>query len=304
MAIYGLDNIEIKKNEPLNKHSTFHIGGNARIAFFPKSVSELISCIRYCKENTINFRVIGNASNVLFDDLGFDGAIIFTTHITQIEYTRRKDDTLVRVECGMSLTLLASEVGKKQSLSGLEFAYGIPGTVGGAVYMNAGAYGGQMSDVVIESEYLDINTLSLHTVSAEEHSYAYRHSMFMSHPEYVITSTTLRLIPADPENILEAMNKNMSSRREKQPLEYPNAGSTFKRPGENIFAAKLIQDANLKGYAIGGAQISEKHSGFVINIGGASCEDVLAVMRHVRETVYSDSGILLEPEVRLINCSL
>lgn len=297
MAIYGLGTLEVKENEPLFRHSTFHIGGNAKIAFFPKNADELKTCISYCKDNSIRFRVIGNASNILFDDKGFDGAVIFTTRMTSIQYTRRKDDTLVHVECGMSLTLLASETGKKQSLSGLEFAYGIPGTVGGAVYMNAGAYGGQMSDVVIESEYLDINTMSVHTVSASQHSYAYRHSMFMAHPEYIIMSTTLRLTPADPETILEVMNKNINSRREKQPLEYPNAGSTFKRPGENVFAAKLIQDANLKGYSIGDAQISEKHSGFIINKGNATSKNVRDLIEYSKNEVARLFGIDLEPEI-------
>ena len=297
MAIYGLDNINAKENEPLSKHSTFHIGGNAKLALFPKNTEELISCIKYCNDSELRFRIIGNASNVLFDDKGFDGAIIFTTQINSIEYIIRKDDTLINVGCGVSLTMLASEVGKKQSLSGLEFAYGIPGTVGGAVYMNAGAYGGQMSDLVVESQYLDLNDMQIHTISLSEHEYSYRHSMFMDHPEFVIVGTTLKLVTADAEQIFNAMHKNITARREKQPLEYPNAGSTFKRPADNIFAGKLIQDAELKGYTVGDAQISEKHAGFIINRGNATSADVLGLIEHTRAVVSEKFGITLECEI-------
>ena len=297
MAILGLDSIIAKENEPLSKHSTFHIGGNAKLALFPNSIEQLSTCIEYCKDAGMRFLVIGNASNVLFDDRGFDGAIIFTTQINSIEYVHCKDETLIKVGCGASLTQVASETGKKHSLSGLEFAFGIPGTIGGAVYMNAGAYGGQMSDVVVESEILYLNTMQFKTLAAQEHDYSYRHSIFMSHPEYVIVSTTLKLHSADAQEIFELMNKNMTARREKQPLEYPNAGSTFKRPAENVFAAKLIQDASLKGYTIGGAQISEKHSGFIINRGGATCADILALVEHTKSRVLELFGVELECEI-------
>ena len=297
MAIYGLDAIIAKENEPLSKHSSFHIGGNAKLALFPNNVEQLIACIKYCNDSSIKFRIIGNASNVLFDDHGYNGAVIFTTQINSIEYVRRKDDTFIKAGCGVSLTLLASDAGKKQSLTGLEFAYGIPGTIGGAVYMNAGAYGGQMSDVVVKSEIIDLNTLEIRTVTSDEHQYSYRHSMFMAHPEYIIVSTTLKLHTSDAEEIFELMNKNITARIEKQPLEYPNAGSVFKRPADNIFAAKLIQDANLKGYTIGGAQISEKHSGFIINRGNATCTDVLDLVEYAKNKVYELFGIALECEI-------
>ncbi|MBE6584619.1 MAG: UDP-N-acetylmuramate dehydrogenase [Ruminococcaceae bacterium] len=297
MAIYGLGSIEIRENESLSRHSSFRIGGDAKYAFFPKDKSELECSVKYCIDNGLNFKIIGNASNVLFDDRGFDGAIIFTTRINSLEYIRRADSTLVKVGCGRSLTDLAYETGKKQSLTGLEFAYGIPGTVGGAIYMNAGAYGGQMSDVVFETEYLDLNDMSVKKLCANEHMYTYRNSVFIEHPEYVILNTTLKLSFANAEDIFAAMNRNMAARREKQPLEYPNAGSIFKRPGDNIFAGKLIQDANLKGYAIGGAQISEKHAGFIINRGNATSKDVLDLIEHTKKTVFSMFGISLECEV-------
>ncbi len=297
MANYALDNIDIKENEPLSKHSSFRIGGCARLAYFPSDINELEACIKYCKENGLSFKVIGNASNILFDDLGFDGAIIFTTHMNDIEYIRRADTTLVRVGCGKSLTEFASETGKKHSLSGLEFAYGIPGTVGGAVYMNAGAYGGQISDVVVETQYLDLNDMQIYTISNPEHEYSYRHSMFMVHPERIIVNTTLKLLSGDMQNIFATMTKNMTARREKQPLEYPNAGSVFKRPREGVFVGKLIQDAGLKGYSIGGAQISEKHAGFIVNRGNATSKDVLELVEHTKKTISNMFGVNLECEI-------
>ncbi len=297
MANYALESIEIKENEPLSKHSSFRIGGCAKLACFPKNAGELKLCIENCKDKKLNFKIIGNASNILFDDRGYDGAIIFTTRMNELEYIIKPNAILIKVGCGKSLTELASEVGKKHSLSGLEFAYGIPGTVGGAVYMNAGAYGGQMSDVVVETEYLDLNDMNIHTLSATDHEYSYRYSVFMRCNEHIILSTTLKLAKDDAEKIFAAMNKNMTARRDKQPLEYPNAGSVFKRPGEGIFAGKLIQDAELKGYTIGGAQVSEKHAGFIINRGDATSEDVLALIEHTKNKVFELFGVTLECEI-------
>ncbi len=297
MAIYELSNIDIRENEPLSRHSTFKIGGNAKIACFPQNSEELCACISYCRTNNVKFIVMGNASNVLFDDLGFDGAVIFTVHMNELEYVRHPEYTLIKVGAGRSLTELASETGKRHSLSGLEFAYGIPGTVGGAVYMNAGAYGGQMSDVVVETEYLNITDMTVHTITAREHQYSYRKSVFMQHPEYVIIGTTLKLALADAEQIFAAMTKNITARKEKQPLEFPNAGSVFKRPAENVFAGKLIQDANLKGYSIGGAQISEKHAGFIVNRGNATSKDVLDLVEYTKQVVYEQFGYMLECEI-------
>lgn len=288
--------IEIRENEPLSKHSTFRIGGDAKFAVFPKSTNELINVLKTLKNCNYKYKIIGNGSNILFDDKGFDGIIIFTKHLTETEYIHRGDITLLKIECGRSLTELASEAGKKHSLTGLEFAYGIPGTVGGAVFMNAGAYGGQMSDVVIETEYFDTISGDVIKISANEHSFDYRHSVFSDHPEYIILSTTLELKEGNAEEIFALMTKNMTSRREKQPIEYPNAGSTFKRPVGH-FAGKLIEDSGLKGYTVGGAQVSEKHAGFTINIGNATCSDVLAVIEHSKSTVLEKFGVELESEI-------
>lgn len=289
--------LEVLENEPLSKHSSFKIGGEARYAIFPKNKNEMITTIETVKRSNVKFAIVGNGSNLLFDDDGFDGAIIFTKNMSSTEYIHSASGTFIRAECGKSLTELASETGKKHSLTGLEFAYGIPGTLGGAVYMNAGAYGGQMSDVVIETEYFDPSTNEIKVISKEEHDFSYRHSIFEDHPEYVILSTLIELKEGNAKDIFAAMSKNMSARKEKQPLEYPNAGSTFKRPGGNLFAGKLIEDSGLKGYTVGGAQVSEKHAGFTINRGGATCRDVLAVIEHTKATVLEKFGVELECEV-------
>ena len=292
----NFNTIEIKENEPLAKHSSFKIGGPARFAIFPQNKDELVSVLKQIKNCSYKYKMIGNGSNILFDDKGFDGIIIFTKRVSDIQYIRRGDKTLLRADCGRSLTELANEAGKKHSLAGLEFAYGIPGTVGGAVYMNAGAYGGQMSDVVIETEYFDTNEGEVKTLTAQEHKFDYRHSIFADHPEYIVLSTTLELKEGNAEDIFAAMTKNMNSRKEKQPLEYPNAGSTFKRP-TGYFAGKLIEDCGLKGYTVGGAQISEKHAGFTINVGGATSADVLSLIEHTKKTVKENFGIELESEI-------
>ena len=291
-----LNAIEIKENEPLAKHSSFKIGGPAKYAVFPKNTDELVTVLKEIKNCNYKYKVIGNGSNILFADKGFDGIIVFTKHLTDIEYIHREDKVIIKAECGKSLTELSGEAGKKHSLAGLEFAYGIPGTVGGAVYMNAGAYGGQMSDVIIETVYFDTSNGEIKSLVGADHKFDYRHSVFAEHPEYIVISTTLELKIGDASEIHALMTKNMLSRKEKQPLEYPNAGSTFKRPVGH-FAGKLIEDSGLKGYTVGGAQISQKHAGFTINIGGATAEDVLSLIDHTRETVKKNFGVYLESEI-------
>lgn len=293
---FGKD-IQIKKDEPLSKHSTFRIGGNAKYALFPKSREELIFAVNTCIHKNKRYRIVGNASNLLFDESGFDGVIIFTTGVNSTEYLHKNGNVYINVECGRMLTELAGEVGKKHSLSGLEFAYGIPGTVGGAVYMNAGAYGGQMSDVIVETEYFDTSSGKTYTLKADEMNLSYRHSIFQEHTQYIILSVMLKLKEGNAEDIFYLMNKNMSSRKEKQPLELPNAGSTFKRPENNVFVGKLIEEAGLKGYSIGGAQISEKHAGFTVNKGGATSADVLALINYVKDIIRDKNGIELESEI-------
>ena len=294
------EKMDVRRDEPLCKHSTFRIGGCAEYAVFPRSVDELVFALNVCKNQGIRYIVAGNGSNLLFSDEGFCGVVIFTSKMSSCEYVHKDGAVYVKVECGKSLTELASEAGKKHSLSNLEFAYGIPGTVGGAVYMNAGAYGGQMSEVIVETEYFDLSDGKIKIISKDEQNPSYRHSIFQEHPEYIVVSTTLRLTPGNAEEIFALMSKNMSSRKEKQPLELPNAGSVFKRPADNIFPGKLIEDAGLKGYTVGGAQVSEKHAGFIVNIGGATSRDVLLLIEHVKQTVFEKNAIMLECEIIFI----
>ncbi len=289
--------IEVRRKEALSKHSSFKIGGEASYAVFPKTKDELISAYKSAEEAKEKCIIVGNASNMLFSDKGFNGVVIFTKLINEAEYIHRGNSVFIKADCGRSLTELASEAGKKHALSGLEFAYGIPGTLGGAVYMNAGAYGGQMSDIVIETEYLDTSDISIKTLSKNEHDFSYRHSFFTDHPEYIILSSTLELKEGDPKEIFDLMQKNMTARKEKQPLEYPSAGSTFKRPGDGLFAGKLIEDSGLKGYSVGGAEVSEKHAGFVINKGNATSADILALVEHIKKTVHDRFGVMLSCEM-------
>ncbi len=293
---FGRDT-EVRENEPLSRHSSFRIGGNARYAVLPRSCDELVYALNVCKQRKIRFMVVGNASNLLFDDNGYDGAVIFTGGINAVEYIYKNGETYIKAECGKLLTELANEVGKKHSLSGFEFAYGIPGTVGGAVYMNAGAYGGQMSDIIEETAYFNADNGEISVVNRADQNFSYRHSIFQEHSEYTILSTTIKLCGGNAEDIFNKMSKYMSARKEKQPLEYPSAGSVFKRPGDNIFAGKLIEDSGLKGYTVGGAQVSEKHAGFIVNRGGATAKNVTELIEHIKHTVMQGYGIELECEI-------
>ena len=286
----------IKYNEPLSKHSTFRVGGEARVAYFPESADELIDVLEVLSANGERYIVIGNGSNMLFDDLGFDGAVVFTKNVSGVTYTYSGDSVFIEAECGKMLTELSREAGKTHLLTGLEFAYGIPATVGGAVFMNAGAYGGQMSDVVISTKAYDKESRTVIEIVGEEHHFAYRHSAFEENKNLIVLSTTMKLTCGDAMAINDKMEANMQSRRDKQPLEYPSAGSTFKRP-VGYFAAKLIDDCALKGTSVGGAEVSEKHAGFIINKGGATSADILELMALVSGKVFDTFGVKIEPEV-------
>ena len=288
--------IETKENLPLSKYSTFKIGGKCDIAVFPKNTEEFICAVNTLTDSGVRFDVIGNGSNILFDDNGYRGALIFTKKMNDTQYTKVGDSTFVRVGCGKKLTELAYETLKKHSLSGLEFAYGIPGSVGGAVYMNAGAYGGEMSQVVFESVCYNSETRELFTLSAEDHKFSYRHSFLGDNKSCFVLSTLLKLANDTDGSSLERALKNMESRKEKQPLEYPNAGSTFKRP-EGFIAAKLIDDCGLKGLSVGNAEVSLKHAGFFINKGHATSADILTLAEIVKERVNEKFGVTLELEI-------
>ena len=290
------DSIEKIYGEPLSKHSSFKIGGNAKAAYFPKNKEEFIYLLDRFSSAGERFFVVGNGSNLLFDDLGFDGSVIFTKNMTECRYDYKTDSVEVYVECGKKLTELALDTGRRHALTGLEFAYGIPATVGGAVYMNAGAYGGQIADVVLDIEAYDVEKKEILTIDNAGADFSYRHSVFEDNKSLFVLAARLKMKQGDPEEIARVMEVNMQSRRDKQPLEFPSAGSTFKRP-VGYFAAKLVDDASLKGYTVGGAKVSEKHAGFVINAGGATSADVLTLMSDVSRIVKEKFGVELSPEI-------
>lgn len=285
-------NIKIRRDEPLCDHSTIRIGGPATYAAFPETKEELSTLIKAAISHDVRYIVVGNGSNLLFDDAGFDGLIVFTSKMRTIKW----ENTVVRAECGASLTALSREAASR-GLSGLEFAYGIPGTIGGAVYMNAGAYGSEISRVLVSSAALSPSGEPITRTNAE-HAFSYRSSIYQTNDE-IILDAVLRLNPGDPADILARSEENLKMRREKQPLSHPNLGSIFKRP-KNTFAGLLIEGAGLKGFAIGGACVSEKHAGFIINRGGATASDVLRLIEHIRTQVQQQYGILLELEIQHI----
>ena len=295
----------LRFDEPMSCHTTWRVGGPAAMAIAPESKADLLSILelRQRLAPAMPVCILGKGSNVLFDDEGYDGLVIFTSKLNDIIFSESDDDgyTTIHAECGASLTLLSKQcVSDGNALEGLAFAYGIPGTIGGAVVMNAGAYGGEMSDVVSWVEYYDMALGKLFAVPKEQLSFSYRHSIFTDHPEYVVLSAVLRMKQGDSDCIVAEMAKHMTTRRLKQPLELPNAGSVFKRP-EGTFAGKLIEDSGLKGFTIGGAQVSEKHAGFIVNTGNATASDIKSLIAHVQHVIYINYGIQLEREVRMIS---
>lgn len=280
-------------DEPMKGYTTFCIGGKADVLISANSVECVCEIIEYCKENNIKYYIFGKGSNILVSDNGLKGVVILISgDFSAIE---RDGDVLV-CEAGASMSKLCLTA-KDNSLTGLEFAYGIPGTVGGGLYMNAGAYGGELKDVVLYCDYLD-NDGSVKRMYKDEMELSYRHSAF-SGTDKVILKVAVKLSVGDKQAISDRMNEIMNKRREKQPLEYPSAGSTFKRPVGD-FAGRLIEASGLKGYSCGGAEVSTKHSGFVVNKGGATFDDVINVVNGVKEKVYKDSGVMLECEILVI----
>ena len=289
------DELAFYTKEPMNRHTSFRIGGPADLLVMPKTERAVCCAVKAAKQAGLPLTVLGNGSNVLVRDEGIRGVVL----CIGTEYGAvHVEETTMQAQTGALLSVLANEA-LKNSLTGLEFAGGIPGSLGGALFMNAGAYDGQMEDVVVSSRYYDAKIDAVGTLKAEEHAFAYRSSVFKSHPEWIALSAVLQLKQGEPTEIRAKMDDFAQRRREKQPLNYPSAGSTFKRP-KGYFAGKLIQDAGLMGYTIGGAQVSEKHAGFVINRGDATCEDVLRLIEHVQKEVRRQFGVELEPEVRVL----
>lgn len=287
-----IPNIDAVCDEPMKNHTSFHIGGNADIFVSVKSEAEIISCINFFKEHDVAVTIIGNGSNLLVSDDGIEGAVVcIGKGFSDVSCNGCE----IKADSGVLLSKIAS-LALEHGLTGFEFASGIPGSLGGAIVMNAGAYGGEMKDCVVTTRYLD-NDGNICQCSGDEHAFGYRKSRFKDGE--IILSATIKLRQGDSEQIKAEMRSLAEKRREKQPLEYPSAGSTFKRP-EGAFAAKLIDDAGLRGYSIGDAAVSDKHCGFVINKGEASFEDVIALMDHIKTTVREKFGFELEPEVRIL----
>lgn len=279
------------RNEPMRNYTTFKIGGNADLMIFPESLRELSALLAYMRQENIEFFVLGNGSNLLVSDEGLRIPVIKTEKFDFIEI----DGTKLTVGSGVT-NAKAAVFAMKNGLSGFEFAHGIPGTVGGAVVMNAGAYGEDMSMVVDKTVYVDKNG-RIKEAYGEDHDFSYRHSCFSS--DDVIFCTVLRLERSDPDIIKAKMDELIKKRRAAQPLEMPSAGSVFKRP-EGYFTGKLIDECGLRGYSIGGAQISEKHSGFIVNTGTATSKDVLELISYIQKTVYDKFGVTLTPEIRYV----
>lgn len=293
MNLSGLEHI-IKENFDLSGISSMKTGGCAKMCFFPETKEELK---RVLDETSLVPRrhIVGRSSNILFPDDASQLYLVFTEKLSEI---KKISDNEIFAACGANLTSVCN-FAKKLSLKGLEFAFGIPGTVGGGVYMNAGAYGGEMSSVLKEIEVYDTKSKSFYNISASECDFSYRHSLFMERKELVVTGAFFCLEKGDESEIDAICRAHMQARKDKQPLEYPSCGSAFKRP-EGYFAGKLIEDCSLKGTCVGGAQISEKHAGFIINKGGATSKDVRDLLEKTAKTVYEKFGVLLCPEIEII----
>lgn len=270
-------------------------GGPADIYLKATNIEDIKHIVQFVKENNIPLSIVGNGSNLLVKDNGIRG-IVLKPDIQSIEIEEQENKIYITSGAGVPLPKLAIEMGKK-SYTGLEFAAGIPGTIGGAVRMNAGAYGSEMKDIVINTTYIDLDG-NIKVISNAEHEFEYRKSIFAKN-KFIILNTKIELTRGQRTEIEEKMCDNMKSRKEKQPLDAPSAGSTFKRK-EGIIVAKLIDEAGLKGFSIGGASISSKHAGFVINTGNATAKDVLELIEYVQKIIYEKFNIEIEPEIEII----
>ena len=307
---YKLKNIlkdeQILKDEPLKLHTTFKIGGPAKFLLLPESVTQIVECVKLCKAEKVPFYVMGNGSNLLVSDKGYLGVMIklgdnFSDISIQDYETFNEDGTrvlkyLVKASSGVLLSSLSKYVAK-EGLTGFEFAEGIPGTLGGAVAMNAGAYDGEIKHAIVSSTVLDEEGNVL-VLDKEQLQLGYRKSIVQKN-HYIVLDATFSFEKGDEDKISSRMQELKEKRAEKQPLEYPSAGSTFKRP-VGYFAGKLIMDSGLRGYQVGKAMVSIKHCGFVINTGDATAVEVYTLINHIKDTVFKNYGVVLEPEVKLL----
>ena len=290
-----LDGLELRMNEPMAKHTSFRVGGGAEVMAFPKNVRELAELLKVSALLDCKCAILGAGTNVLAPDEGLSGLVICLKDC--LDGMERLSDNRIRVMAGVTMSR-AAVFAENLGLSGLEFAHGIPGSTGGAVCMNAGAYGGEMAQV-IEGVSVLFPDDGVKYIPCRAMDFGYRRSLLTDHPDAVVLHAVFALQKGEPAAIRGRMEDLMARRKASQPLEYPSAGSTFKRP-EGYFAGRLIEEAGCKGLTVGGAQVSEKHAGFVINTGGATCEDVLSLMAEVQRRVKESSGVVLEPEVRIV----
>ncbi len=289
-----IDISKIRYNEPMKKHTTMKVGGNCDIMIFPETIEDIRNIIDFVNKNKIKYYIIGNGSNIIVPDEGISALVIkIASKFSDVKIEGNK----IEVLSGCSMPKV-SQIAKENSLKGFEFACGIPGTIGGGIRMNAGAYGGEISNILEDVTYIDENG-KIKIINKEECKFSYRHSIFCDNKKLIIISATFNLENGLKDEIEEIMNTNMKLRREKQPLEFPNSGSVFRRP-EGYFVGKLISDAGLRGYTIGGAQVSQKHTGFIINKDKATCSDVVNLIHYIQEVVYNKFNVKLQTEVEIL----
>ena len=286
----------IKINEPMSKHTSFKTGGPAEIYIIGKTLEQIQEVLKYSNQNNIQLYIIGNGSNLLVLDEGIKG-IVLKIAVDNIETLESDMGVLVKAGAGVKIMALAQTL-KKDGITGFEELAGIPGTMGGANYMNAGAYGKELKDIIVSTKAINKETGKIEILKNEEQELKYRSSIFKNR-KYIIIETMLNLQKGIPEEIERKMNDFLNQRKEKQPIEYPSAGSTFKR-GERFITAKLIDECGLKGYQIGGAQISEKHAGFIINKNNATSKDILDLIKYTKKKVFEKFGVQIEEEVEII----
>ena len=286
---------KVAESEPMSRHTTFRIGGPAKVFVSPDNIEKIIKTIELLKNEKCDYFILGNGSNLLVADEGYDGIVVSTESLKDLNIEREDgDETYIYAEAGVMLSR-AAVLALESSLTGFEFAGGIPGTVGGAVSMNAGAYGREIKDVIVSADVL-MSDGTVVKLTKDELELSYRNSIVQKE-KMIVLSAEFALKKGNKSEILDKMKDFSQRRRDKQPLEYASAGSTFKRP-EGYFAVKLIDDAGLRGYRVGNVMVSEKHCGFVVNMGGGTCEEAKAVINHVREEVEKQFGVTLEMEVR------